>query len=141
MAFGYGRLVQLDDRVSEPLIDLFRYIVCRREVRTTVLRTGRMGEFRLQVSDEISEVDKAAIENRSVRRAEKFAEEIGGVPERSSRCWTSTRSSPRLFSKYRGQGVLVAIAADKSLNEHRTVTLEEVERDVKGGTMARRGDE
>ena len=102
-----------------------------------------MGKFRLRVSDEIPEVDKAAIENRSVRRAEKLAEEIGGVPERSSKCRTptSTRSSSLSLPKYTEQIVLAAIAAAKSLNEHRTVTLEEIERDVKGGTMARREDE
>ena len=112
-------------------------------MRVPVLRAGRMGEFRLRVSDETPEVDKAAIENRSVRRAEKLAEEIGGVPERSSRCRTptSTRSSSLSLPKYTGQVVLAAIAAAKALNKHRTVPLEEAERDVKGGTMARGGDE
>ena len=97
----------------------------------------------MRVLDEIPEVDKATIENRSVRRAEKFAEEIEGVPERSSRrrTPTSTRSSSLSLPKYTEQIVLAAIAAAKSLNEHRAVTLEEVERDMKGGTMARREDE
>jgi myo-inositol 2-dehydrogenase/D-chiro-inositol 1-dehydrogenase len=39
------------------------------------------------------------------------------------------------------QAVLAAVAADRSLRERRTVALEEVEQDLKDGTMARRGDE
>lgn len=38
------------------------------------------------------------------------------------------------------QAVLAAIAADKSLRERRTVMLQEVEQDITGGTMARRGE-
>lgn len=46
-----------------------------------------------------------------------------------------------LSSEVHAAGVLAAIAADKSLRERRTVTLGEVEQNVKGGITMRRGDE
>lgn len=66
--------------------------------------------------------------NAYVRELETFRDALEGAPV--------------AVSGFDGrQAVLAAIAADKSLNERRTVTLDEVEQDLKDGTMARRGDE
>ncbi len=47
-------------------------------MRVAVLGAGRMGAFRSRVLSEIPEVDEVVIGNRSVERAERLAEEIGG---------------------------------------------------------------